>query len=358
MGHVANARLWTLRDLRRLGSCVMALSAMVGALALSGGPPAGAAGNGPLAKQILTEPVPGWLALPAADLDPTIADLQRVESAAAKITGMSAVVAGNGWISSHAQVLEIVLVAFVGKPLDATITRDLQVATKVGAETLCEGATTDPPSALRSIASPPGYLSTCHEVDGKAFKGVVFEKANMLGLVVSTVGSPELVHVSVDQYETIPAAGFDQPPSRPSPPSPGAIGATETVTTAGKVYAVRLTAVIDPAQPATPAVTAPKKGDRFVAVHLRITDTGATAVSGDANDAATVIGSNDQAYTPAIVTISGCTNFDFGSFQLSHGQAISGCVAFQLPDGVGVSTVKWSPTDGVGGAGEGAEWSA
>jgi hypothetical protein len=333
---------------RQLAFCALALCVVVGGVALDVAP-AGAAGNGPLAKEILTNPLPGWVAVPQADMAPTVSDLQGVESAAAKITGMSALVAGNGWYSPHGQLLEILLVAFVGKPVNALITRSLQAGTKVAVENLCEGATTEPPTTLSAMTSPPGYLSVCHAESGKDLKGFAFEKGDELGLLVSTFSSSQLVAVSLRQYEAVPPNGFEPSPSS----SAGRIGSTEVFSTTGQDFSVQLAAVTTPASPATPTVTPPKTGDRYVALRFTIHDIGTASITGDADSSASVIGSNEQIYTSVPTIVTGCTNFDYGSFQLSHGQSVSGCVVFDIPDAVRVATVKWS----LGIGGKGAEWS-
>jgi hypothetical protein len=486
------SKLSSLSRARRLGLCALSLSTIVGALATLGTPDALAAvGNGALSSEILAAPIPGWGTLPSSALAPTVSDLQSVENAAAKVTGMTAVAAANGWFSISGQVLVIALIAFVGKPLDPALTDALHIAAKLGAENVCEGSTTVPPKSLRPLASPPGYLSLCQPKDGKMLKGVVFARQNVLAVeAASTITTSQLLQISQRQYAAIPTHGFT--PGAPSPPSSlatwaskhgafvlqlttdglhllakqvepygaalaravalakglpdppgyaatwtkmvqtldglatlcehpistrpalvadwsaartelgslvqhlnsaglplgkqllslwdhwapmldkpatpattgtstspssGGVGATLTVTTGQKTYSVRLTAFTNRAEPATPTVTQPKPGDRLVSVHLAITDTGAAEISGDANDSATVTGSNEETYTSAVATVAGCTNFDHGSFQLSHGQSSSGCVAFEIPDAVAASTLKWSPTDGVGAGGVSATWS-
>ena len=65
--------------------------------------------------------------------------------------------------------------------------------------------------------------------------------------------------------------------------------------------------------------------------------------SDDANTNASVIGSNGQTYTPWFQEIDSCTNFNNGDFNVSPGQTVSGCVLFQMPQGVAVQSVQWKP---------------
>ena len=140
------------------------------------------------------------------------------------------------------------------------------------------------------------------------------------------------------------------------PASPGGVGTTETVSYTRTTCAVTLVKAFDPARPATSTVTTPKAGDRYVATLFSIRDTGTSKVKGDANDSVTVIGSTNETYTPAIATFAECTNFDYGSFQLSRGKSASGCVVFEVPKAIGVTSVMWSPTLRFGGR-KPAEWS-
>lgn len=122
----------------------------------------------------------------------------------------------------------------------------------------------------------------------------------------------------------------------------------------GDSYSVRLVQVIDPAQGADQFMT-PDPGDRFVAAVFKITDTGNAATSDDANNNASVVGSNDQSYSSGVDTVSECTNFNSGLYQLDPGSSLTGCVVFQIPTGVNVSKVEWSPSGGFGSSF--GEWS-
>ena len=63
-----------------------------------------------------------------------------------------------------------------------------------------------------------------------------------------------------------------------------------------------------------------------------------------------LVGSDDQDYTPVFDSLSACTNFDNGEFQLSPSASVTGCVAFQLPDGVTTNEVTFSTNGGFGGS--------
>jgi hypothetical protein len=134
--------------------------------------------------------------------------------------------------------------------------------------------------------------------------------------------------------------------AKPKPKAQPWIGSTLLVLNETKQYeAVKLEAITDPAQGAD-EFTTPDPGKRFVGVTFEITNRGPGADSNDANDNATVVGSDKQDYTPDLNSLAGCTDFAYGQYNLGvHAQAV-GCVAFQLPTGVTVAKVQWNPNAG------------
>jgi hypothetical protein len=74
------------------------------------------------------------------------------------------------------------------------------------------------------------------------------------------------------------------------------------------------------------------------------TITGHTAqTSDDANTDAVAVGSDGQDYQPSFNSITEGTDFDSGTFNVSPGQTVKGWVAFEVPAGVTVVAVQWSP---------------
>ncbi len=134
-------------------------------------------------------------------------------------------------------------------------------------------------------------------------------------------------------------------PTTTTVPSHG-VGSVNTIHSVTGTYSVQLTQILDPAQPATPTFTTPKTGDRYVATVFTITDTGTQQVSDDANSDASIIGSDNQSYSPIFSNVAGCTNFNNGEYQLTPGESVSGCVVFEVPATVTVARVQWSPTSG------------
>jgi hypothetical protein len=124
----------------------------------------------------------------------------------------------------------------------------------------------------------------------------------------------------------------------------------------GDAYSVALVRVIDPAKGADQYTTA-NPGERFVAAVFTIANAGSASTTDDANTNATVLGSNAVSYSADFDPVAECTNFNGGTYQLGRGQSLTGCVVFQLPAGVKVARVQWSPNGGVGNASPGA-WKA
>jgi hypothetical protein len=139
----------------------------------------------------------------------------------------------------------------------------------------------------------------------------------------------------------------------PSNSLSGPVGTVYTVTDqSGNKISVTLTKVIDPA-PGADQFTTPGNGNRFVGAVFTITGISGT-FSDDANNDATLIGSNGQTYTADFNSIAGYTNFNNGEYNVSAGENSVGAVTFQLPLTVKVTKIEWSANGGFGGAP--AEW--
>ena len=153
---------------------------------------------------------------------------------------------------------------------------------------------------------------------------------------------------------TAPAA-LASTKAAPSPSNSlsGPVGTVYTVTgQSGNKMTVTLTKVIDPVQGADQFTTA-DNGNRFVGAVFTITGISGT-LSDDANNDATLIGSNGQTYTADFDSIAGYTNFNNGVYNVSAGENSVGAVTFQLPLTVKVTKIEWSANGGFGGAP--AEW--
>jgi len=133
--------------------------------------------------------------------------------------------------------------------------------------------------------------------------------------------------------------------------APAAPGIGSTVKLSGT--SVLLQQVYNPAQ-GSDSFDQPSSGDYFVGVQVQITNTGSSTLDDDANSNVVVVGSDNQDYTANFSTIAECTNFNDGEYTLTPGTSISGCITFQLPDGVNPAKVQFT-TDGGFGTNT-AEW--
>lgn len=144
-----------------------------------------------------------------------------------------------------------------------------------------------------------------------------------------------------------PASSHSPVATTPAPsPSTAAVGATYTITdpSDGIKYDVRLMKVISPAEPASEFFAA-DPGKHLVGVVFSVTgDTGTS--HDDANLTAALNGSDGQVYQASFDGIAGYTNFNSGDFTVVPGQTEVGEVTFEVPDGVKVSSVQWTPAGG------------
>jgi len=65
-----------------------------------------------------------------------------------------------------------------------------------------------------------------------------------------------------------------------------------------------------------------------------------------------VVGSDNQSYTPDFSSIAECTNYNSGSYSLVAAESVTGCTTFQIPTGVTIARVKYEPTSFGGTSGE------
>ena len=104
--------------------------------------------------------------------------------------------------------------------------------------------------------------------------------------------------------------------------------------------AVTVQQVIDPVSTGDKYVTA-KAGKRLVAVKLQIVNKGSSVNTGNSNSDVSLVGSDNQNATLFLYPITQCTNFSYGVYTLSPSASATGCVAFEIPNGVTVSKVQF-----------------
>jgi hypothetical protein len=114
---------------------------------------------------------------------------------------------------------------------------------------------------------------------------------------------------------------------------------------------VTLVSVDQQAQPDSEFSTA-DPGHHLAATQFRVT--ALTSTDENANTNATVTGSDDQAYTASLNAVAAGTNFASGQVRLQPGSSLVGWVSFELPNGVRIAKVQWTPAAGFGT--HSAEW--
>ena len=177
--------------------------------------PTGGVGSGTILDtdgHIVTNPVPGWLPAPPAQVQRVVTLLTRVEGAAVSSFGGSAAVAGRGWQDPRAprSILLIALVRVSAKGVGASaMDRELVTGAGVAADTFCEGATAKPPVSQNPVASiPDSHHAFCGPApNGTTPSAVTFAKANVLAVLFNvTLSADRLDAIATAQYAALPAA--------------------------------------------------------------------------------------------------------------------------------------------------------
>lgn len=119
----------------------------------------------------------------------------------------------------------------------------------------------------------------------------------------------------------------------------------------GTKYEVTLLRVDQQASPAS-EFEAAQPGRHLAAAQFRVR--AITGVDENANNNATATGADEQAYTPSLASVAEGTNFANGAIRLQPGSSLVGWVSFELPDGVRITKVQWTPASGF--ATQTAEW--
>jgi hypothetical protein len=175
---------------------------------------------------------------------------------------------------------------------------------------------------------------------------------------VATSGNP-----GVQKQNTPPAAtgGNTSAPASQSQSSPasdttGPVGTTFVVTDTNQngdtvKYSVTLDKVVPNAQPSNSFDTA-ASGDYLVGAEFTIKGISGTDQD-DANNNASLTGTDQQTYQTGFESLAAGTNFDSGQFNTSPGSSSVGWVSFEVKDGVPVASIQWAPASGMSGAAPG-----
>lgn len=181
-------------------------------------------------------------------------------------------------------------------------------------------------------------------------KAKVIAAVALTGLAAAACGTT--VTPAAKTTPTAQSTSGAPPRSSPAQQQQAKAGDRFTITIAdGTKYDVTLQKVVQEAQPAS-EFEAPQAGRHLAAAEFRVT--AVTKVYENANNNATATGSDEQAYTPSLASVAEGTNFANGDIRLQPGGSLVGWVAFELPDGVRIIKVQWTPAAGLGT--QTAEW--
>ena len=176
-------------------------------------------------------------------------------------------------------------------------------------------------------------------------------------VALATAGAGCTTAVTVSKPNAAPRASSSAPapsPSHTSNPTTGPVGTTFKITDpeAGPnddqtaVYTIQAVKVLDPAAPDNSFDAAPS-GHRLVGIEFIIK--GVSGSEQDDIDGAVVTGGNNQTYQAGFTGLAAGTNFNSGDFTTSPGSTADGWVSFQVPNGVTVQNIQWTPDGGVNG---------
>jgi hypothetical protein len=164
-------------------------------------------------------------------------------------------------------------------------------------------------------------------------------------VILAIASAVVVAGIAIGALSTRGHGGAAPLPRRP----PAGIGSSFDVQDgSGDTYRVTLVKVVDPAQGAAGPFDTPDSGTRFVGAVFRITGVSGSPKGDDADNDAALAGSNGQTYTCDFNDIAGYADFNDGVIQVAQGGTTTGAVSFQVPDGVQVTDVQWSPANGFG----------
>jgi len=190
---------------------------------------------------------------------------------------------------------------------------------------------------LSSPGPGPGY--------GPSWRGTRHRARVILAIVGAVAAAGLAIGVLSSRGHGAAVAAAPPPPRRP----PAGIGSSFDVQDgSGDTYQVPLVKVVDPAQGAAGSYDTPDSGTRFVGAVFRITGVSGSPKGDDADNDAALVGSNGRTYTCDFNDIAGYGDFNDGEIQAAQGGTTTGAVSFQVPDGVQVTGVQWSPGNGFG----------
>lgn len=126
-----------------------------------------------------------------------------------------------------------------------------------------------------------------------------------------------------------------------TPPSTASSNTQTVHDVAGDALAVHFEGLVDPATSAT-IYFSPYNGYRYVAVELSVTNLSAAPLTNDPTSSTTITGSDGHTYVGIYDALSDCSNLAYANYTMAPQSNLTGCVVFELPLAIQVTSVQYS----------------
>jgi hypothetical protein len=118
------------------------------------------------------------------------------------------------------------------------------------------------------------------------------------------------------------------------------------------VIAVTVTKVLDPGK--ATEFFPPAKGNRFVAVQIKLENTGSATYDDSPANGAVLLDTVQQSYDPDFSDVKDCPSFASGVARIAPGSSRLGCITFQVSKSTKVAGFQFTLDSGFGP--ETGEW--
>lgn len=208
--------------------------------------------------------------------------------------------------------------------------------------------TTDKQDA--ELAAKPGHTSAGKSKKKPLYKRAWFWVVLVIVFVLIPAGIGGVSNSSTTNVQTSPttSASTSQSSTPPkSQPSSAHVGSTISVKDQdGNPMDVTVVKVVDPITSGNSYIQ-PDSGKRYIAVQLKITNTGTNSINDDAVNDSTVYDAANQSYSSDVTMLDDtCQMFADGSVKLAPGASALGCVGFQIPTGTAAAKFQFTPSSG------------
>lgn len=167
-------------------------------------------------------------------------------------------------------------------------------------------------------------------------------------LIPAGIGGAENSSTTTVQTSGTSSTSTSQSSTPPKPqPSAAHVGSTISVKDQeGNPMDVTVMKIVDPITSGNQYIQ-PDSGTRYVAVQLKIANTGTNAINDDAANDSTIYDAASQSYSSQVPSLDdSCPEFADNSFKLAPGSSALGCVGFQIPAATTPAKFQFTPSSG------------